>query len=109
RAPAAFSRPAASHPNSFIRRASIVIVVMKPDATQAQIDGMAKEISALGMTPQVITGEHQTVVAALGQERPGLVETLETGDGVERVLPIMAPYKRASIEVKRERTVVKAL
>jgi single-stranded-DNA-specific exonuclease len=51
---------------------------MKPDATQAQIDGMAKEISALGMTPQVITGEHQTVVAALGQERPGLVETLET-------------------------------
>ncbi len=86
-----------------------MIVVMKPDATQAQIDGMAKEISALGMTPQVITGEHQTVVAALGQERPGLVETLETGEGVERVLPIMAPYKRASIEVKRERTVVKAL
>jgi len=86
-----------------------VIVVMKPDATQAQIDGMAKEISSLGMTPQVITGEHQTVVAALGQERPGLVETLETGEGVEKVLPIMAPYKRASIEVKRERTVVKAL
>lgn len=86
-----------------------MIVVMKPDATQAQIDGMANEISALGMTPQVIKGEHQTVVAALGQERPGLVETLETGDGVERVLPIMAPYKRASIEVKRERTVVKAL
>jgi len=86
-----------------------VIVVMKPDATQAQIDGMANEISSLGMTPQVITGEHQTVVAALGQERPGLVEALETGDGVEKVLPIMAPYKRASIEVKRERTVVKAL
>jgi len=86
-----------------------VIVVMKPDATQAQIDGMANEISSLGMTPQVIKGEHQTVVAALGQERPGLVETLETGEGVERVLPIMAPYKRASIEVKRERTVVKAL
>ncbi len=86
-----------------------MIVVMKPDATQAQIDGMANEISSLGMTPQVIKGEHQTVVAALGQERPGLVETLETGEGVERVLPIMAPYKRASIEVKRERTVVKAL
>ena len=86
-----------------------MIVVMKPDATQAQIDGMANEISSLGMTPQVITGEHQTVVAALGQERPGLVEALETGDGVEKVLPIMAPYKRASIEVKRERTVVKAL
>lgn len=85
-----------------------MIVVMKPDATQAQIDGMASEISSLGMTPQVITGEHQTVVAALGQEHPGLVEALETGEGVEKVLPIMAPYKRASIEVKHERTTVRA-
>ncbi|WP_165069581.1 3-deoxy-7-phosphoheptulonate synthase [Paludisphaera rhizosphaerae] len=86
-----------------------MIVVMKPDATGAQIETMSQQISSLGLTPQVIKGEHQTVVAALGQERPGLVETLEVGEGVEKVLPIMAPYKRASAEVKKDRTVVKAL
>jgi len=81
---------------------------MKVDATMAQIDHMAHRITALGLTPQVIHGKHQTVIAALGQERPGLTEVLEPGEGVEKVLPIMAPYKRASSELTRERTVVKA-
>ena len=51
---------------------------------------------------------HQTVIAALGDERPGLAEVLEPGEGVEKVLPIMAPYKRASSELTTERTVVRA-
>jgi 3-deoxy-7-phosphoheptulonate synthase len=85
-----------------------VIVVMKADATPAQIEHMADHIASLGFKPQVIHGTHQTVIAALGDERPGLTEALEPGEGVEKVLPIMAPYKRASSELKRERTVVKA-
>jgi 3-deoxy-7-phosphoheptulonate synthase len=80
---------------------------MKPDATAAQIEHMADHITALGLKPQVIHGTHQTVIAALGEERPGLTEVLEPGEGVEKVLPIMSPYKRASSELKRERTVVK--
>ncbi len=84
-----------------------MIVVMKADATTEQIEHIAEHISSLGMKPQVIHGTHQTVIAALGDERPGLIEVLEPGQGVEKVLPIMAPYKRASSELKRERTVVK--
>jgi 3-deoxy-7-phosphoheptulonate synthase len=84
-----------------------VIVVMKPDATAAQIKHMEQHITSLGLTPQVIHGTHQTVIAALGEERPGLTEVLEPGEGVEKVLPIMAPYKRASSELKKERTIVK--
>jgi 3-deoxy-7-phosphoheptulonate synthase len=83
-----------------------VIVVMKPDATPDQVEHMVGHIRELGMTPQVIVGTHQTVIAALGDERVGLVEELEPGPGVEKVLPIMAPYKRASTELKAERTVV---
>jgi 3-deoxy-7-phosphoheptulonate synthase len=85
-----------------------VIVVMKADATAAQIEHMAAHITALGLKPQVIRGTHQTVIAAIGEEREGLTEVLEPGEGVEKVLPIMAPYKRASSELKRERSVVKA-
>jgi 3-deoxy-7-phosphoheptulonate synthase len=85
-----------------------VIVVMKADATAAQIEHMARHIASLGLTPQVIQGTHQTVIAAIGEERLGLTEVLEPGEGVEKVLPIMAPYKRASAELKRERTIVKA-
>jgi 3-deoxy-7-phosphoheptulonate synthase len=85
-----------------------VIVVMKPDATSEQIQHLVGHIEELGMKPQVIVGEHQTVIAAIGQESPGLVQALEPAPGVEKVLPIMAPYKRASSELKRECTVVKA-
>ncbi|MEO6809191.1 MAG: 3-deoxy-7-phosphoheptulonate synthase [Isosphaeraceae bacterium] len=86
-----------------------MIVVMKPDATVEQIDHMAAHITELGLTPQIIKGSHQTVIAAIGEERPGLAESLEPGAGVVKVLPIMAPYKRASSELKAERTIVKAL
>jgi 3-deoxy-7-phosphoheptulonate synthase len=79
---------------------------MKPDATDGQVDHMVAHIESLGLKPQVIRGTHQTVIAALGEERIGLVEALEPGEGVEKVLPIMAPYKRASSELKSDRTVV---
>ncbi len=85
-----------------------MIVVMKSDATSDQIDHLVAHISSLGLTPQVIKGTHQTVIAAIGEERQGLTEALEPAEGVEKVLPIMAPYKRASSELKTERTVVRA-
>ena len=85
-----------------------MIVVMKSDASEGQIEHVRGHIEALGLRPQVIVGEHQTVIAAIGEERPGLAEALEPGEGVEKVLPIMAPYKRASSELKRERSVVRA-
>ncbi len=85
-----------------------MIVVMKPDATTEQIDHIVAHVGTLGLTAQVIVGTQRTVIAAIGDERQGLAEALEPGEGVEKVLPIMAPYKRASLELKAERTVVKA-
>jgi 3-deoxy-7-phosphoheptulonate synthase len=81
---------------------------MKPDATESMIEHMVAHISELGLRPQVIRGEHQTVIAAIGDERVGLVEALEPGEGVQKVLPIMTPYKRASLELQPKRTVVRA-
>jgi 3-deoxy-7-phosphoheptulonate synthase len=81
---------------------------MKADATPEQIDHMENHVRSLGFSPQVLRGTQRTVIAAIGDEREGLVETLESGDGVEKVLPIMAPYKRASSEIKSERTIVEA-
>src|SRR3954452_24671259 len=80
---------------------------MKADATAEQIEHMLAHIGTLGMSPQVMKGTHQTVIAAIGEERPGMTEALEPGEGVAKVLPIMAPYKRASLELKAEPTVVR--
>jgi 3-deoxy-7-phosphoheptulonate synthase len=85
-----------------------MIVVMKPGATQAQIDHVIDRIQQLGLKSHVIVGTQLTVVAAIGEKRDGTKQALETADGVDKVMPILAPYKMASTEVKKERTAVRA-
>src|SRR5438132_4927991 len=86
-----------------------MIVVMKPGANQRQVDHMIERIEQLGLRSHVIVGTERTVIAALGEKRDGAKQALETGEGVEKVVPILAPFKMASYEVKKERTVVRAL
>jgi 3-deoxy-7-phosphoheptulonate synthase len=83
-----------------------MIVVMKPGASRQQIDHIIERIEQLGLRSHVIVGTERTVVAALGEKRDGAKQALETGDGVEKVVPILAPYKMASTEVKKEPTQV---
>jgi 3-deoxy-7-phosphoheptulonate synthase len=86
-----------------------MIVVMKPGATQQHIDHIIERIEQLGLRSHVIVGTERTVVAALGEKRDGAKQALETGEGVEKVVPILAPYKMASTEVKKDRTLVEVL
>src|SRR6202140_4528020 len=86
-----------------------MIVVMKPGSSRSQIDHIVELIEGLGLRSHIIVGTERTVVAALGEKRDGAKQALETGDGVEKVVPILAPYKMASTEVKKEPTVVEIL
>ncbi len=86
-----------------------MIVVMKPGSSQKQIDHVIELIEQLGLRSHVIVGTELTVIAALGEKRDGAKQALETGDGVEKVVPILAPYKMASTEVKKDPTCVEAL
>ena len=86
-----------------------MIVVMKAGSTQKQIDHVVELIEGLGLRSHIIQGTDRTVVAALGEKRDGAKQALETGDGVEKVMPILAPYKMASTEVKKDPTCVEVL
>jgi 3-deoxy-7-phosphoheptulonate synthase len=86
-----------------------MIVVMQAGASQKQVDHVVEQIEALGLKSHVIVGTERTVVAALGEKRDGAKQALEAGDGVEKVMPILAPYKMASREVKKEPTCVQVL
>src|SRR5947208_12667269 len=83
-----------------------MIVVMKSGASTKQVDHVIELIDGLGLRSHVIVGTDRTVVAALGEKRDGAKQALETGEGVEKVVPILAPYKMASTEVKKEPTQV---
>jgi len=85
-----------------------MIVVMKPDATDEQIRHVIQRIEELGLKSHPIRGQYLTVVAVIGDEPEPVRQALATADGVEKVVPILAPYKLASREVKPDRTVVRA-
>jgi len=79
---------------------------MKPGTTQQQIDHVVHLVREMGLREHVIVGTERTVVACVGDDRFKDRARLETVDGVERVVPILAAYKMASREVKSERTLV---
>lgn len=85
-----------------------MIVVMKKGASRAEVEHLAERVQSLGLKAHVIVGVERTVVAAIGEKRSDMKEALENAPGVAEVIPILAPYKMASVEVKRERTVVQA-
>jgi len=85
-----------------------MIVVMEKGATQEQISHMAQRVESLGLKAHVIVGSERTVIAAIGTKREETRQSLESGPGVAEVVPILAPYKVASREVKPEPTQVVA-
>lgn len=86
-----------------------MIVVMEKNATGEQIQHMAELVQQMGLKAHVINGTERTVIAAVGDERDTKAESLESGPGVSKVLPILAPYKVASRELKPEPTQVEIL
>src|SRR3954470_19144630 len=86
-----------------------MIVVMKADATKEQVEHVAKLVREMGLKDHVIVGTERTVVAVIGDDRFKDRTVLESVPGVDKVVPILAPYKMASREVQKERSVVPLL
>ena len=85
-----------------------MIIVMRPGATQEQVEGVFAEVRALGYGVHPIYGEQRTVIACVGDERgKSRLQALEVLAGVESVVPILKPYKLASTDWKKERTAVR--
>jgi len=85
-----------------------MIVVMRRNAKEEDVQHMIQQVESLGLKPTVLRGTERTVIAAIGDERQVPVGILESGPGVDEVLPVLAPYKLASVETRSEPTVVRA-
>ncbi|HLP15633.1 MAG TPA: 3-deoxy-7-phosphoheptulonate synthase [Bacteroidota bacterium] len=85
-----------------------MIVVLKAGATEAQQKHVIAKVKELGFKPHPIVGTERTVIACIGDERDKTqLQTLGSLAYVESVMPILKPYKLASTETHKERTIVK--
>lgn len=83
-----------------------MIVVMKPGATEKDIQHVVALVRDFGLKEHVIYGTDRTVIACIGDKRMVDKGAIENAPMVEKIVPILAPYKMASVEVKRTRTEV---
>ena len=74
-----------------------MIVVMSANASDEQLKVVVDRIEALGYRPHILYGVERKVIACIGDERgkPQLMG-LEILAGVDKVMPVLAPYKLAA-------------
>ncbi|MCK4275914.1 MAG: 3-deoxy-7-phosphoheptulonate synthase [Phycisphaerae bacterium] len=84
-----------------------MIVVMKPGATKEHVQHVVELVHDYGLKEHVIYGTDRTVVACIGDKRTVDKGAFENAPMVERIVPILSPYKMASTEVKKTRTQIK--
>jgi 3-deoxy-7-phosphoheptulonate synthase len=83
-----------------------MIVILKPEATEAVVQDIISQIEALGMQAHLSRGQFRTVIGVVGEEVKVDPEHLKSLPGVEQVVPIMKPYKLASREFHKDDTVI---
>jgi len=83
-----------------------MIIVLKPNVTKQQFDHVLDRIKALGLKPMVSKGTERTIIGVIGPEDALRSQPLEVIPGVEKVMPVLKPYKLVSREFKPESTVI---
>jgi 3-deoxy-7-phosphoheptulonate synthase len=83
-----------------------MLVVMKPNATQAEIDAVLGRIRGLGLSPHAIPGAQRVAIGITGNKGAldgGLFASMP---GVAEAIRVSQPFKLVSREVKEEDTVI---
>jgi len=84
-----------------------MIIVFKKGATKDEINSLIKRVKKLGLKAMVSRGEERTIVGVIGPEDVVRLHPLDVFPGVDKVMPVLAPYKLVSREFKEESSVVK--
>ena len=85
-----------------------MVIIMEPRASQEQIDHVIKRIESAGVKAQPSLGEERTVIGVIGDKTKLGDMPIESMSGVERTMPISAPFKLASRQFRGEPTTVEA-
>lgn len=83
-----------------------MLIVLKSGASQGEVDHVIERLESLGLKAHISQGQFRTIIGAMGEENETLPDLLSTIECVERVVPVMKPYKMASRDLQKEDTQV---
>ena len=84
-----------------------MLIVMKPDATEADIRGVERVITEMGFRPHTMPGATRTAIGVTGN--PGQVDItpFENMPGVAEAIRVTKPYKLVTLDLRHDKTVVR--
>ena len=83
-----------------------MIIILRPDATKEEINHVVEKIKKMGLKPWISKGTERSIIGVIGAEDAIRLEPLEVFPGVEKVMPILKPYKLVSRDFKKENSVI---
>lgn len=83
-----------------------MIIVLRPDATEKQIKHIVDKVKKLGLKPMISKGVERTIIGVIGSEDVIRAQPLEIYPGVEKVMPILKPFKLVSRDFKKEDSII---
>jgi 3-deoxy-7-phosphoheptulonate synthase len=85
----------------------MMLVVMKRDASVADIGAVIKSIESMGLKPHPSRGPEQTIIGVIGGDDHPELKNLGAHSGVEEIVPITKSFKLVNKEFRPDRTVIK--
>lgn len=85
---------------------SSMVIVMKSKATQDQINNVEKLLKDLGLGVHISVGSERTIIGVIGDKRKLANTPLEIMPGVERLVPIVEPFKLVGKTFKPESSII---
>lgn len=70
-----------------------MIIVMKPGASDREIQNIVYEIKTCGLQPHLSQGEEVTIIGVVGDKSRLASSNLEIAPGVDKVVPVTESYK----------------
>ncbi|HEY8391197.1 MAG TPA: 3-deoxy-7-phosphoheptulonate synthase [Capillibacterium sp.] len=84
-----------------------MIIIMSRKASAEETERVQQHLRAAGLGVHLSRGVERTVIGAIGERSPELMSQIAALPGVERVIPILKPFKLASRDFKPEPTYVR--
>ena len=82
-----------------------MIIVMKPNYTPQQLEGVIAAVKAHGLTPHITYGVETAIIAAVGEFHVTSLDPFEVLEGVESVKRISQPFKLGSRQAHPENSI----
>lgn len=84
-----------------------MLVVMKADATEQDIDHVVRIVRELGYRPHAMAGATRTAISITGNQGPVDATRFENLPGVAEAIRVTKPYKLITLDLRPEKTIVR--